>query len=125
MNLKFFYVIAGGWIIVLMLRNATSDVEDGIYGTALVLLFVLVFAVQGLSQRIDRITKAIHDPNFDAAAADRREWIETVTFFLSLMALLVLVTALQGAYRCLSSAGPLSVGCVWQGFLEQAAEDLR
>lgn len=81
--MKFFYVIAGGWIIVLMLRNETSHVEDGIYGMVLVLLFVLVFAVQGLSQRIDRITKAIHDPNFDAAEADGREWIETVTFFLS------------------------------------------
>jgi hypothetical protein len=123
--MKFFYILAVGWLIIIFIGDSESDVHEYVREATFVLIALLAFAVAAISQRIDRAVKQIKEPDFDVAAANRKDWLEVGQLFFAVLMLFVVGTAVQGAIRCASSGSEFSVACVWDGIWEQIDEDLN
>ena len=121
--MKFFYIFAVGWLAILYLGDSDTDMR--VRDATFMLVALLAFAVAAISQRIDRAVKQIKDPDFNVAAANRKDWFEVGQMFFAVIAIIVLGTAVQGAVRCLSSGNELSASCVWDGIWRQVDEDLN
>tara|TARA_R100001143_G_C3346165_1_gene126903 strand:+ start:1186 stop:1458 length:273 start_codon:yes stop_codon:yes gene_type:complete len=85
---------------------------------------ILIFAIYGIEQKIERAIREIKEPNFDKVAANRKDWFELARLFAGIMILLVLGTTIQGAYRCISEGNDFSGQCVWAGMVQQINVDL-
>ena len=123
--MKVFYVFAVCWLAILLIEDSDSQVHEYIREATFVLIALLAFAVAAIAQRVDRAVKQIKEPDFDVAAANRKEWLELGHLFLVVLLILVLGTAAQGAFRCVSSGSSISVACVWDGIWQQIDEDLN
>lgn len=123
--MKFFYVLALGWLVILFIGDSRSEVHEYIREATFILIALLAFAVAAVAQRIDRAVKQIKEPDFDVAAANRKDWLELAQLFFAVLMIFVVGTAAQGFFRCVSSESDLSVGCVWDGVWQQLDEDLN
>ena len=86
---------------------------------AALLVFLLVCAVLGISQRIALAVRQIQDRAFDAKAESKREWRFVTGICLVAIAAILVGTLGQSAWRCTQNNTELSADCVWRGIVQQ------
>lgn len=120
MALKVFSILLVAWILLLVYGNP----EVGIRGSTILVLTFIGAAVWAITDRLERIRRQLQDSRFDPKEENRKELLESIGFFVSILGLLIMGTFAQGFVRCIGSGEDLSVGCIWQGTMSQVADDL-